>query len=186
MPAGEENREAGGVRYTLVRRRVKNINLRVRADGTVAASAAPRVSAAAVDAFVAARSGWVRDAQRRMAARAAADAARALPPHDEALRQMEALCRRYWPEFAYLCPGGMPAVKVRDMTTRWGVCNLKTNTLTFSLRLCAMPPAAQEYVVVHEFCHFAQPNHSAAFWAVVARHMPDYAARRALLRRAAA
>ena len=30
-------RTAGGVDYTLARRRVRNINLRVRADGTVAA-----------------------------------------------------------------------------------------------------------------------------------------------------
>ena len=42
--------------------------------------------------------------------------------------------------------------------------------------------AAQEYVVVHEFCHFAHPNHSPAFWAAVARVMPDYKARQALLK----
>ena len=37
----------------------------------------------------------------------------------------------------------------------------------------------REYVVVHEFCHFAHPNHSPAFWAAVARVMPDYKARQA-------
>ena len=42
--------------------------------------------------------------------------------------------------------------------------------------------AAQEYVVVHEFCHFAHPNHSPTFWAAVARVMPDYKARQALLK----
>ncbi|MDD4851084.1 MAG: M48 family metallopeptidase [Gemmiger sp.] len=178
------SRTAGGVAYALTRRRVKNINLRVRADGTVAASAAPWVPARQVDAFVAQRADWVAATRRRLAARAGAEAAiaAALPPKAEALATMQGLCLRYWPQFAPICPGGMPTVKVRDMTSRWGSCNLRTNTLTFSLRLCAMPAAAQEYVVVHEFCHFAQPNHSPAFWAVVARHMPDYAARRALLR----
>ena len=38
--------------------------------------------------------------------------------------------------------------------------------------MCVMPLPAQEYVVVHEFCHFAHPNHSLAFWAAVARVMP--------------
>ena len=65
---------------------------------------------------------------------------------------------------------------------RWGSCSLKTGTLCFALRLCVMPLPAQEYVVVHEFCHFAHPNHSPAFWAAVARVMPDYKARQALLK----
>ena len=186
VPSAKETaapRCAGGVAYTLSRRRVRNINLRVRPDGTVAASAAPRVPAAVVDAFVASRAGWVENTRRRLAARAATEAAVPLPARAEALAEMQALCARYWPEFAAICPQGMPAVKVRDMTSRWGSCNLRTNTLTFSLRLCTMPPAAREYVVVHEFSHFAQANHSPAFWAVVGAHMPDYAARRALLRR---
>ena len=68
----------------------------------------------------------------------------------------------------------MPKIAVRDMTTRWGSCSLRTGTLAFARRLCVMPLAAQEYVVVHEFCHFAHPDHSPAFWAAVARVMPDY------------
>lgn len=176
---------AAGIAYTLTRRRVKNINLRVRADGSVAASAHRLVPAAAVDAFVAARASWVRAAQARCAARRAADdaAAAALPDKKQALAQMTALCRAYYPQFAYLCPGGrMPKVAVRDMNTRWGSCSLRTGTLAFARRLCAMPREAQEYVVVHEYCHFAHPDHGPAFWAEVARHMPDYQARRALLR----
>ena len=45
-----------------------------------------------------------------------------------------------------------------------------------------MPPAAQEYVVVHEFCHFAHPNHSPAFWAAVEKVLPDYRQREKLLK----
>lgn len=185
MAAKTEQRTAGGVAYTLTRRRVRNINLRVRADGSVAASAAPRVPAAAVDAFVAARAGWVRRAQGRAAGHAARDAAldAALPDRAEALARMTALCRAYYPRFASTCPGGaFPRVAVRDMRTRWGSCSLKTGTLAFSRRLCATPRAAQEYVVVHEFCHFAHPDHSPAFWAAVAAVLPDYRQRQQLLR----
>ena len=82
---------------------------------------------------------------------------------------MQALCAAYYPLFAASCPGGrMPRIAVRDMNTRWGSCSLRTGTLAFARRLCAMPPPAQEYVVVHEFCHFAHPDHSPAFWAAVA------------------
>lgn len=179
----EQPRRAGDVAYTLTRRRVKNINLRVRADGSVAVSAPYGAPVRLIDAFVAERAAWVRDAQRRAAARREADAATPLPPRDEALRELTLLCEKWYPAFADTCPGGrMPRIAVRDMKTRWGSCSLRTGTLAFSRRLCTMPPAAQEYVVVHEFCHFAHPDHSPAFWAAVARHLPDYAARRALLR----
>lgn len=178
-------RTAGGITYTLTRRRVRNINLRVRADGSVAASASPRVPAAYVDAFVTARADWVRTAQARAAARREREAAEApaLPPKAEALAYMQALCRAYYPQFAATCPGGaMPKIAVRDMNTRWGSCSLRTGTLAFARRLCAMPLPAQEYVVVHEFCHFAHPDHSPAFWAAVAEVLPDYKQRERMLK----
>ena len=180
-----ECRHAGGIDYTLTRRRVRNLNLRVRADGTVAASAAPRVPAAAVDALGGARAPWGRPGRAGPAQRAAREAAAeaALPLKAEALAQLTALCRAYYPQFAASCPGGrFPRIAVRDMRTRWGSCSLKTGTLAFSRRLCLAPLPAQEYVVVHEFCHFAHPDHSPAFWAAVAAVLPDYRRRKALLR----
>ena len=180
-----QQRTAGGIAYTLTRRRVRNINLRVRADGSVAASAAVRVPVSYVDAFVAARADWVRSAQARAAVRREREEAERpeLPAKADALAHMQALCRVYYPQFAASCPGRrMPKIAVRDMTTRWGSCSLRTGTLAFARRLCTMPLPAQEYVVVHEFCHFAHPNHSPAFWAAVARVMPDYKARQALLK----
>lgn len=181
----EQTRVAAGVTYTLTRRRVRNINLRVRADGSVAASAAPRVPVMMVDAFVASRADWVRSAQARAAARREREAARQpeLPTKAEALAHIQSLCRVYYPQFAATCPGGrMPKITVRDMTTRWGSCSLKTGTLAFARRLCVAPLPAQEYVVVHEFCHFAHPNHGPGFWAAVAAVLPDYKARERLLK----
>lgn len=176
-------RSAGGVEYALTRRRVRNINLRVRPDGSVAVSAAGWVPVSAVDAFVASRADWVRQARQRLTLRRQTEEKTPLPARTEALARMQALCEAYYPVFASTCPGGrMPKVAVRDMHTRWGSCSLRTGTLAFSLRLCTMPAAAQEYVVVHEFCHFAHPDHSPAFWAAVGRVLPDYKARRALLR----
>ena len=67
-------------------------------------------------------------------------------------------------------------------TARAALANLRTGTLAFAQRLCVMPQAAQEYVVVHEFCHFAHPNHSPAFWAAVEKVLPDYRQREKLLK----
>ena len=51
-------RTAGGIQYELTRKRVKNLNIRVREDGTVAVSIPLRTSAEAADRFVAARADW--------------------------------------------------------------------------------------------------------------------------------
>ena len=165
----QQTRTVAGVTYTLTRRRVRNINLRVRADGSVAASAAPRVSVMKVDAFVASKADWVRSAQARVAARREQEAAQQpeLPTRAEALAHIQVLCRAYYPQFAATCPGS---------------CSLKTGTLAFARRLCVAPLPAQEYVVVHEFCHFAHPNHGPGFWAAVVAVMPDYKARERLLK----
>ena len=44
------------------------------------------------------------------------------------------------------------------------------------------PDAAVDYVVVHELAHIVHKNHGPRFWALVEQYMPDYRARRAMLR----
>ena len=46
-----------------------------------------------------------------------------------------------------------------------------------------MPPEVLDYVVVHELAHRREMNHSPAFWAEVARILPDYQERRAWLKK---
>ena len=88
-----QRRIAGGVEYELTRRRVRNLNIRVRTDGSVAVSAPRRVPLSSVDAFVAAHAGWVAAAQGRMAVHMANRAAEPpLPSKAIALHQMQALC----------------------------------------------------------------------------------------------
>lgn len=45
----------------------------------------------------------------------------------------------------------------------------------------AVPPEAIDYVVVHELAHLRYMNHGAEFYALIARYLPDWKARRALL-----
>lgn len=64
---------------------------------------------------------------------------------------------------------------IRMQRSRWGSCSSMRN-LSFNLRLIALPDDLIEYVVVHELAHLAQPNHSAAFWRLVAEQYPCYRA----------
>ncbi|MCO7108343.1 M48 family metallopeptidase [Gemmiger formicilis] len=177
-------RTAGGITYTLTRRRVRNINLRVRADGSVAASASPRVPAAYVDAFVTARADWVRTAQARAAARREREAAEA--PRCRPRPRRWPICRRCAGHTIRNSRRPARAARCPNCGARHehplGSCSLRTGTLAFARRLCTMPLPAQEYVVVHEFCHFAHPDHSPAFWAAVAEVLPDYKQRERMLK----
>ena len=74
-----------------------------------------------------------------------------------------------------------PVWTVRTMTSRWGSCQPQTGKITLNSKLIFYPKEAIEYVVVHEFAHFAHPDHSKAFWTLVAEIMPDYKERKKLL-----
>lgn len=74
-----------------------------------------------------------------------------------------------------------PVWTVRSMTSRWGSCQPQTGKITLNSKLVFYPEEAIEYVVVHEFAHFAHPDHSKAFWTLVAEIMPDYKERKKLL-----
>ena len=173
-------RTAGGIQYELTRKRVKNLNIRVREDGTVAVSIPLRTSADAADRFVAARADWVQQARER-AMRRAAQEARPLPDKETALAYFTAMSDKVYPAFAGVLGGHKPVIKVRSMTSRWGVCFMAKRQITFALQLYNMPPAAQIYVVVHEYCHFLEPNHSPAFWAEVEKLLPDWKERRVFI-----
>lgn len=174
-------RAAGGVRYEFKRKRVKNINLRVRADGSVAVSAPLGAPLAQVDAFVAGRARWIEAARVRALARGEEEQRPCSVSREDALALFTQVSDAVFPLFAQVLNGQRPVLKVRQMKTRWGVCVPAKRQITFSLRLAEKLRAAVEYVVLHEYAHFVRADHSPAFWAVVARYMPDYKARRRLL-----
>ena len=174
-------RAAGGVRYEFKRKRVKNINLRVRADGSVAVSAPLGAPLAQVDEFVDGRARWIEAARVRALARGEEEQRPCSVSREDALALFTQVSDAVFPLFAQVLNGQRPVLKVRQMKTRWGVCVPAKRQITFSLRLAEKPRAAVEYVVLHEYAHFVRADHSPAFWAVVARYMPDYKARRRLL-----
>ena len=172
---------AGGISYELTRKKVKRLNLHVRRDGTVAVSIPWRTTVEQADRFVLEQADWIKEAQSRQLRRSVRDD-QPLPSKAEALAYFTAMSDKVYPAFAEVLGGQKPTIKVRDMTSRWGVCCMSKRQITFALQLYNMPPAAQIYVVVHEYCHFLQPNHSPAFWAEVEKLLPDWKARRELLK----
>ena len=67
-----------------------------------------------------------------------------------------------------------PNLKIRQMKTRWGVCNRKTNTITLNFELIKKDQACLNYVIVHELSHFLHFDHSKSFWNTVEKYCPEY------------
>lgn len=67
-----------------------------------------------------------------------------------------------------------PKLRIRKMTTRWGVCNKKTNTVTLNSELIKYSLDKLDYVIIHELSHFIHFNHSANFWSLVSKYCKNY------------
>lgn len=67
-----------------------------------------------------------------------------------------------------------PSLKIRKMTSRWGVCNTRLKTITLNLELIKRDLKFLDYVIVHELSHLVHADHSRAFWNLVEQNMPEY------------
>ncbi|MFA5410070.1 MAG: YgjP-like metallopeptidase domain-containing protein [Bacilli bacterium] len=67
-----------------------------------------------------------------------------------------------------------PTLKIRKMTSRWGVCNRRTKSVTLNLELIKWDCKYIDYVIVHELSHFVHFNHSASFWQTVNKYCKTY------------
>ena len=104
---------------------------------------------------------------------------------DEQRSELRQRAARVLPErvayFARLTGLRPTGLKITAAKTRFGSCSAK-NSICLSFYLCGYPEAAIDYVVLHELAHICYKNHGKAFYAFIARYMPDYKERIRLLR----
>ena len=65
------------------------------------------------------------------------------------------------------------SVSIKDTKSRWGSCSTKGN-INYNWRIVFAPINVIEYLVCHEVCHLAHPNHSKDFWNEVKNVCPNY------------
>ena len=167
--------------YEIVRSRRRTVALEVTREGRVLVRAPLRMTQGEIDRFVAAHADWLEKARAKVAARQVAH-----PPLTEAesavLRQRaKEILPGKVAHYAAIMGVVPTSVKITAARTRFGSCSGK-NGICFSLYLMQYPEEAIDYVVVHELAHIRHHDHSPAFYAEVARVMPDYRARMKLLK----
>lgn len=71
---------------------------------------------------------------------------------------------------------------IRQTQQRWGSLS-PAGRLLLNRRLVQAPVDAIDYVVTHELCHTAEPNHGATFFELLGKVMPDWERRKQRLER---
>lgn len=171
---------------------VKRMNLRLRSDGSIRLSVPRWTSQRQIDTFLARHGEKIEEAFRRSQANSAANQADLSSAEQEKkkerLRAVILDCHQALviPRFSSLTMTeeqrrfvtSPTAIRIHPMKSRWGSCNFKKGTLNFNLHLMDQPKECIEYVVMHEFAHFIQPDHSTAFHALMTTLMPDWKERK--------
>lgn len=67
----------------------------------------------------------------------------------------------------------IPVLKFRWMEKRWGSCS-KSGEILLNTELIKASKKSIEYVIIHELCHLAHLNHSAAFYRLLDKLAPNW------------
>ncbi len=182
--AGEKN-----IKYILERKQVKNINMRVRPDGSVRVSAGPWADASQIDDFVLSKAEFILKAMKRFENMAEAEEkyqeelVKAKAGRESLLADVSLFTEILDEFYPLFVPYGVkkPKLRVRTMKSCWGSCLVNKGIITLNRKLLMKPRECIEYVVVHELCHFIHPNHSKQFYGFMEQFMPDWKERKARL-----
>lgn len=208
----------GEITYELERKKVKNLNLRIRPDCTVHLSIPYHVSYEKADKFVADNGEFVLKAVKKLAEQSrksndftfflgkklnieilpsakiggalsgdtlvlfAPDFSEEFP--ESSLKQWqlrqakEILPKALSLAYDRFAAAGLnvpfPLLSIRFMTSRWGSCSCYKRKITLNAVLIEKPFICAEQVACHELAHFLVQNHSADFYKVLDRVMPEH------------
>ena len=166
--------------YEIIYSKRRSVGIKIK-DGAVVVTAPYGLDKKTIDGIVKKHSDWIYNAIEREKKKREAEPQLS----EEDIKILRKSAREYFTKKCSYYAGIMGLkynrVTITGAKTRFGSCSSKKN-ISFSYRLMLYPEPARDYVIVHELAHLVEMNHSARFYAIVARYMPDYKARRAILK----
>ena len=173
--------EVEGITVEVVRKRIRRINIRVAADGTVCLSV-PKwwATLRQGEEFLREKWRWVKKTRAEVLARPAATRAPVTEAELEALRTLLGELNATWS--ARVREEGI-SWKIRRVKSLWGCCHWRDRYITYNAELARAPRDLVEYVVVHEYTHFAVHNHGPKFHALMDERLPGWQTLRKRLNR---
>ena len=213
------------IKYNLIRKNVKRINLRVKLDGTVYISANDSEPLARIEAFIIknadeilkfiedlkkvkeitdsiyilgekvpviikivepSKAGMLYTGKEVIIRITSWEERKIIDNYIKKLidRLSEDILRKYYDEWFEKCKKIViekPLLTIKPLKNSFGECFSLSNEVNLEKLLVMMPKECIEYVIVHEFCHFAVGDHNEKFYTTVAMFLPDWKERSDLL-----
>lgn len=160
----------GVITYTLVRKRVKNLNLRMGAGGALSLSIPYGCPDSRADQMVREKWAWITAVRARQAE---APELPPLPSREKCREMLEEALARVYPLTAPLGVA-MPELKLRAMRSQWGNCHWRQGYITLNTALARCPERLRDYVALHELVHFLHHDHGPGFYQKMDALMPDW------------
>lgn len=161
--------------YELIRSKRKTLVLRVSKELKIIVKAPLRMPKRDIETFIFNHEPWIEKQLAIMQERRTQAEHNALSDND--IKKLKQKAKVELPprvsQFAKLMNVVPTGMKITSAHTRWGSCSGK-NSLCFSYLLMLLPDDLIDYIVVHELAHIKEKNHSARFYAVVEKYLPDY------------
>lgn len=177
----ERIRKGNGFSYKIVRSNRKSLAIQLGKDGIFIVRAPNLLPTFVIEEFVWKNQDWIR---RQQLKQERVQEQKVVISDEERKAGIEK-AKRIFPERTAYYAAHMGVtygrITIREQKTRWGSCSTAGN-LNFNWKLVLMPQKVLDYVVVHELAHRIEMNHSARFWKIVEKELPDYMERRQLLR----
>lgn len=168
--------EIDGIAVEVTRKRCRRISLRVTPDGAVHLTV-PKwwATLAEGEAFLRSKWKWVRKARAEVLSRPPVSKRPVTDGERAALRVLLDELTGKWA--ARVGETGV-SWKLRRMKTLWGCCHWRDRYIVFNEELAHAPRELVEYIVVHEYTHFAVHGHGPRFYALMDERLPGWKERR--------
>lgn len=172
------------IKYVLKRNALsKSVRLSVQSDGQVVVTAPRWVSVRIINKFVNSKEDWIKESLEKVKI----NKNNTRPGGSRAeftkyQKRAKQLAVRKVKEMNQFYNFDYNKITIRFTSTRWGSCSSKKN-LNFNYRIIFLSENLANYLVVHELCHLEEMNHSAKFWKLVEKAIPDYQERRQELKK---
>lgn len=166
------------IKYTLVRKRIKNINLRINSKGELIVSAPYLCTKKRIEEVIVSKAKWILQKQQEAVNRKTNQFVR-----EEDIKSLCEKIELFLVKWEAITGLKSSSWKLKKMTSRWGSCNFQTRNLNFSTMLCGKSDDVIEAVVLHELAHIKYPNHSKDYYNYILGYMPDYKDRKKELKK---
>ena len=168
------------MKYDIVYSDRKTISICVK-DGGVIVRAPRRTARQRIEQIVREHTDWIEKQQQKQSQPRLKNTPLSDSQIAELKKRARVILKQKLDYFSNLMGLKYGRLTITSAKTRFGSCSSKGN-IAFSWLLMLYPNEAIDYVVVHELAHLVEMNHSPRFYKIIEAVLPDYKARKKLLK----